>query len=109
MFVHKKDILIFSVPFVFLRSITRTVAPNIEQGQIIAGAAKGIEPDSLIIMTEVIAYELKKEVRLLALSGPTHAEEVALGLPTTLFLLGRMLKQSGMYEMFFRIKTCVVY
>ena len=49
----------------------------------------GIEPDTLFTMTEVLADELGKEdgprgIRLVALSGPTHAEEVALDLPTTI-------------------------
>ena len=51
--------------------------------------AKGIEPDTLYTMTEILADELSHEngpraVRLVALSGPTHAEEVALDLPTTI-------------------------
>ena len=48
-----------------------------------------MEPDTLYTMTEVIADELNREggpkgVKLVALSGPTHAEEVALDLPTTI-------------------------
>ena len=46
-------------------------------------------PDTLMTMTEILADELGKEggpkgVRLVALSGPTHAEEVAVDLPTTI-------------------------
>ncbi len=51
--------------------------------------AKGIEPDTLMTMTEVIRDELSKDgqhdhVKLVALSGPTHAEEVALDMPTSI-------------------------
>ena len=68
-----KDILLFAVPSVFVRST----------------AAKAIEPDTLYTMTEILADELGREggpknVRLVALSGPTHAEEVAIDLPTTI-------------------------
>ena len=59
-----------------------------DDGQIIADLAKGIEPDTLFSLTEVIRDVLNKggahdHVKLVALSGPTHAEEVAQQLPTT--------------------------
>ncbi len=80
-----KDILLFAVPSVFVRSTAKAAAPFIPQGQIIVDVAKGIEPDTLLTMTQVIEDELGKgAARLVALSGPTHAEEVAQDLPTTI-------------------------
>lgn len=79
-----KDLLLFVVPSVFVRQTARKAAPFIPEGQLIADAAKGIEPDTLLTMTEVIRDELKKPASLVALSGPTHAEEVARDLPTTI-------------------------
>lgn len=82
-----KDILLFAVPSVFVRSTTKSAAPYISDGQIIVDVAKGIEPDTLYTMTEVIQNELKKagkQAKLVALTGPTHAEEVALDMPTTI-------------------------
>ena len=84
-----KDILLFAVPSVFVRSTAALAAPYIPDGQIIVDVAKGIEPDSLLTMTEVIRDELSKDgkhgnVKLVALSGPTHAEEVALDMPTSI-------------------------
>ena len=79
------DILLFAVPSVFVRSTARKAAPFIPEGQIIVDVAKGIEPDTLFTMTQIIEDELKKpSVKLVALSGPTHAEEVARDLPTTI-------------------------
>lgn len=85
----QKDILLFAVPSVFVRSTAKSAAPHIRNGQIIVDVAKGIESDTLYTMTEVIRDELNKfgnleQVKLVALSGPTHAEEVALDLPTTI-------------------------
>lgn len=81
----QKDILLFAVPSPFVRSTARLAAPYIENGQIIVDVAKGIEADSLYTMTEIIADEIKTPgVKLVALSGPTHAEEVAKDLPTTI-------------------------
>ena len=85
-----KDFIIFAVPSVFVRSTAASAAPFIPEGQIIVDVAKGIEPDTLFSMTEVIADELKGiPVKLVALSGPTHAEEVALDLPTTIVSVSR--------------------
>ena len=84
-----KDVLLFAVPSVFVRSTAAKTRPFVPEGQVIVDVAKGIEPGTLLTMTEVLADELGKEggprkVRLVALSGPTHAEEVALDLPTTI-------------------------
>ncbi len=80
-----KDILLFAVPSPFVRTTARGAAPFIRDGQIIVDVAKGIEPDTLFTMTQIIADELKNPtVKLVALSGPTHAEEVSHDLPTTI-------------------------
>ena len=75
-----KEILLFAVPSVFVRSTAAKARPFVPDGQIIVDVAKGIEKDTLFTMTEILADELGKEggpkgVRLVALSGPTHAEE----------------------------------
>ena len=80
-----KDILLFAVPSPFVRSTAKLAAPHIPNGQIIVDVAKGIEADTLLTMTGIIADELRNPtVKLVALSGPTHAEEVARDLPTTI-------------------------
>ena len=80
-----KDILLFAVPSPFVRATARKAAPYMKDGQIIVDVAKGIEADTLFTMTQIIADELKNPtVKLVALSGPTHAEEVAKDLPTTI-------------------------
>ena len=79
------DILLFAVPSPFVRSTARKAAPYVPQGQIIVDVAKGIEADTLMTMTQIIGDEIKvPSVKLVALSGPTHAEEVAKDLPTTI-------------------------
>ncbi len=80
-----RDILLFAVPSPFVRSTARLAAPFIRDNQIIVDVAKGIETDSLLTMTQIIAQEIDNPtVKLVALSGPTHAEEVAMDLPTTI-------------------------
>ena len=84
-----KDILLFAVPSVFVRSTAKQASEYMKDGQVIVDVAKGIEAGTLYTMTEVIRDELNKKgglekVKLVALSGPTHAEEVAIDLPTTI-------------------------
>lgn len=78
-----KDILLFAVPSVFVRSTAKLATSYVEDGQIIVDVAKGIESGTLVSMSEVIASEIP-QAKVVALSGPTHAEEVARDLPTTI-------------------------
>ena len=80
-----RDILLCAVPSVFVRSTMRLAKDHIKDGQIIVDVAKGIEADTLFTMSRVIEDELKgRNVKVVALSGPTHAEEVARDMPTTI-------------------------
>ena len=85
----QKKIILLAVPSIFVRTTVEKASRYICEEQIIVNVAKGIESDSLLSMTEVIKDELIKQgnngkVHLVALSGPTHAEEVALDMPTTI-------------------------
>lgn len=80
-----KDVLLFAVPSPFVRSTAKKAAPYISDGQLIVDVAKGIEDKTLMTMSEIIEDELarqKRSARVVALSGPTHAEEVARDMPT---------------------------
>lgn len=78
-----KDILLFAVPSIFVRSTAKIVSLYVKENQIIVDVAKGIESDTLMTMSEVISSEIPG-IPVVALSGPTHAEEVARDLPTTI-------------------------
>ena len=80
-----RDILVFAVPSPFVRATAKKAAPHIPENQLIVDVAKGIEDKTLFTMSEVIEDELAKQKRtahVVALSGPTHAEEVARDMPT---------------------------
>ena len=82
-----KDILLFAVPSVFVRSTAAKARPYVADGQIIVDVAKGVEDKTLMTMSEIIEDELAKagrKARVVALSGPTHAEEVARDMPTAI-------------------------
>lgn len=80
-----RDILLFAVPSPFVRSTAKKAAKYIPEGQLIVDVAKGVEDKTLMTMSEIIEDELAKAgrtARVVALSGPTHAEEVARDMPT---------------------------
>lgn len=105
-----KDVLVFAVPSVFVRSTARLASDYIRAGQIIVDVAKGIESDTLMTLTEVIADELQDEtVHLVALSGPTHAEEVAVDLPTTIVAACENEKIAKYVQQFFTSPFMRVY
>ena len=85
----QKDIILFAVPSVFVRSTAEKARQYIPDGQIVVDVAKGLEADTLYTMSEVIRDEIQKDglhpnAKIVALSGPTHAEEVACDMPTTI-------------------------
>ena len=87
--VSEADYIIFAVASAFIRTTARAVAPFIKESHIIIDVAKGMEAGTLFSMTEVIEDEMKKSgvdfpLRLVALSGHTHAEEVAANIPTSI-------------------------
>lgn len=83
-----KEVLLWAVPSKFVRETVRLASPYLAKSQIIVNVSKGIELDTHFTMTQVIRDELRKNgvegISLVALSGPTHAEEVAHDLPTTI-------------------------
>lgn len=82
MAVKGRDLLVMAVPSVFVRSTAKSLAGVYEEGQIIVDVAKGIEESTLMTMTEVIKDEIPNAT-VAILSGPSHAEEVGKGIPTT--------------------------
>ncbi len=81
--VKGKDIVILGIPSPFLRSVCEQAAPYIEEKTIVVNTAKGLETGSLKTMCQV-AKECFPNNHVAVLTGPSHAEEVARGMPTTI-------------------------
>ena len=81
-----KDLLALPLPSHTMREVSRKIAGLLDGEPIILSLSKGLEVKSLKRMSEVMAEELPKEYhrKLAVLSGPSHAEEVARRLPTTI-------------------------
>lgn len=105
------EILIMAVPSPFVRQTARLLAPHTEVVKIIADVAKGLEAGTHKTLCEVIRDEIPSEdIRLVALSGPTHAEEVAAGLPTLIVAASEDISaaeriQKEFSNSFFRVYT----
>ena len=80
--LKEKDILLFAVPAQNFRSAFQQAKTMIQPQTIVVNVAKGIEKGSLLRLSQ-IAKEVMPEVQYVTLSGPSHAEEVARFLPTT--------------------------
>lgn len=105
--IKGKDILVFAVPSTFVRSTAKLAAPYVESGQVIVNVAKGIEDGTLMTLTEILEDEIKTpDVQICVLSGPSHAEEVGIGMPTTVVVgskkeaTAKMLQDTFMNQMF---------
>lgn len=90
-----KDLLVFVVPSVFVRSTAKKAAPYVKDGQIIVNLAKGIEESTLDTLTEILEEEIPC-ADVAVLSGPSHAEEVGKRMPTTL-VVGAKTKETAVF------------
>ena len=82
------DIVVSVTPSHHTRRVYQQMAPHLKSNMLFVSATKGVENDSLLRMTEVIAAVLGKmgiaHPRVSALSGPSFAKEVARGDPTAI-------------------------
>ena len=76
------DVVVMAVPSPVVRSVAKQMAPSISDGQIIVNVAKGIEDETYMTLTDIIEEEIPN-AEVCVLSGPSHAEEVGRGIPTT--------------------------
>ena len=81
--VREKEVLVLAVPSPFVRSTAARMAPFVEQGQILVNVAKGIEEKTLMTLSQILEQEIPA-AEIAVLSGPSHAEEVGRGIPTTI-------------------------
>ena len=79
--VAGSDLVIVVVPSVVMRGVATSLAKaGLAENAVVVSCTKGIEKDTNMLMTEILASEVKCPVG--ALSGPNHAEDIVLGLPS---------------------------
>ncbi len=90
-----KDLLVMAVASPYIRSTAKLVSPYIKEGQKIVNVSKGIEDVTLRTLSEVISEEIP-QADVAVLSGPSHAEEVSRGVPTTI-VVGAKTKETARF------------
>lgn len=103
--IRDKDFVVLAVPSPFTRGTAAKMKPFVKKGQILVNVAKGIEESTLMTLSEQIEEEIP-QAEVAVLSGPSHAEEVGRGLPTTCVVgahkrkTAEFLQQAFMSEVF---------
>ena len=93
--IEGKEILVLAVPSPFTRSTAHNMKEFVTKNQIIVNVAKGVEEKSLMTLSQVIEEEIP-QADVAVLSGPSHAEEVGRGIPTTI-VVGAKTKKTAEY------------
>ena len=86
--INSADVLVLAVASPYTRSTAKLIAPFVKEGQIIVNVAKGVEENTLMPVCDIIKEEIP-QADVCVLSGPSHAEEVSRGLPTTCVVSAR--------------------
>lgn len=106
--VTDKEVLVLAVPSPFTRSTSAKMAPYIKDGQKIVNVAKGIEEATLMTLSEIIEQEIPN-ANVAVLSGPSHAEEVGKGIPTTIVVGSKDKETAEFLQNLFMSKVFRVY
>lgn len=103
-----QDLLVTAVPSVYVRGTAEKMRPFLRKGQIVVNVAKGIEEKTLNTLSQVLEEELPG-ADVAVLSGPSHAEEVSRGLPTTCVAGARSRKTAEYVQSLFMSEVFRVY
>lgn len=93
--VEGKDVLVMAVASAYTRKTANRLAAYVKPGQRIVNVAKGIEDHTLMTLTEIVEQEIPG-ADVAVLSGPSHAEEVSRGIPTTI-VVGAKTRKTAEY------------
>jgi glycerol-3-phosphate dehydrogenase (NAD(P)+) len=80
--LHNTDTVILALPSQTIRNNVKEISRFLDEGKIIVSCSKGIEEETCMLLSDVIKEEAP-QARIAALSGPSHAEEIAKDIPTT--------------------------
>jgi len=81
--VKNAEIILIVTPTQMIRGVLRQISPEYKKDKIIVNASKGIEIGTMYLVSDIVKEETSNCI-FAALSGPSHAEEVGLSLPTAI-------------------------
>lgn len=103
-----RDLLVLAVASPYTRSTAHRLKDIAEKDQIIVNVAKGIEEKTLMTLSQIIEEEIP-QADVAVLSGPSHAEEVGKGLPTTIVVGAKTKKTAEFIQGVFMSPVFRVY
>lgn len=106
--VQDKDLVVLAVPSTFIRNTAKMMQPYVGAGQLIVNVSKGIEEQTLMTLPQIIEQEIP-QAKVAVLSGPSHAEEVGRGLPTTVVAGAKEKETADFIQEIFMNQTFRVY
>ena len=106
--ISGKEMVVLAVPSVFIRSTAKQMAEFVEKDQLIVVVSKGIEEDTLMILSDIVEQEIP-QANVAVLSGPSHAEEVGRHLPTTVVAGAKTKETAEKIQEFFMNQVFRVY
>lgn len=106
--VEDAQMVLFSAPAQHFRTALDNALPYISQDMIVVNVAKGIEQKTLKRMSE-IAHDKMANMKYVTLSGPSHAEEVGLAMPTTVVVASKDIKLAEYVQDIFMTDNFRVY
>ena len=83
------EVVVLATPSFAVRETARKAAPLLEPDCVLVSVSKGIEKDTSLTLTQAIEEEIGRGHPIVALSGPSHAEEVGRGVPTAVVSASR--------------------
>lgn len=106
--VRQSDLVILAVPSIAVRDTARLLAPYMPAGIPVASVSKGLEAEAYKTLSQVIAEEIPANP-CVVLSGPSHAEEVARGVPTTVVAASRSRQAAELVQDVLMNETLRIY
>jgi len=107
--VDDSFLIVFAVPSFSLRTLCEGVKNFIKKQTLLATVIKGIEDNTFYRMSQIIDEIIPEKRGIVALSGPTHAEEVSRNIPTTIVSANSSLKLAEEIQKIFMRKFFRVY
>ena len=106
--INNADVLVLAVASPYTRSTAKLIAPFVKEGQIIVNVAKGVEEHTLLTLCQIVEEEIP-QAKVAVLSGPSHAEEVSRGIPTTCVIGAHEKNTAGYLQNIFMSDVFRVY
>ncbi|MBR2913471.1 MAG: NAD(P)-dependent glycerol-3-phosphate dehydrogenase [Oscillospiraceae bacterium] len=106
--VSGKDVVLVGVPSQFTRSVAQEAAPFMQPNSVVLNTSKGLEGGTYKRMSQVLEEEFPNNP-IVVLTGPSHAEELARGIPTTVAVACKDVKYAEYIQDIFTSPTFRLY